>query len=91
MKTSDHHSSHTHAPNTSGRHAKDPVCGMMVDTATAKHSSTFAEQVFYFCSSKCQEKFTAEPAKFTGRQAASGNAPARTGTVYTCPMHPEIR
>jgi len=64
---------------------------MMVDTAAAKHSSTFAEQVFYFCSSKCLEKFTAEPAKFAGRQAASGNAPARTGTVYTCPMHPEIR
>jgi P-type Cu+ transporter len=91
MKTSDHHSSHTHAPNTSGRHAKDPVCGMMVDTAAAKHSSTFAEQVFYFCSSKCLGKFTAEPAKFAGRQAASGNVPARTGAVYTCPMHPEIR
>ncbi len=64
---------------------------MMVDTAAAKHSSTFAEQVFYFCSSKCLGKFTAEPAKFAGRQAASGNVPARTGAVYTCPMHPEIR
>ncbi len=64
---------------------------MMVDTAAAKHSSTFAEQVFYFCSSKCLEKFTAAPAKFAGRQEVAAVAPARIGAVYTCPMHPEIR
>ena len=42
----------------------DPVCGMTVDPATAKHVSTHAGQPVYFCSARCQAKFDAALATF---------------------------
>lgn len=36
--------------------AKDPSCGMSVDTATALHSERDGK-TYYFCSEPCQEKF----------------------------------
>ena len=44
--------------------AKDPVCGMSVDPATAKHSAEHDGQTYYFCSAGCRGKFVAEPARF---------------------------
>jgi Cu+-exporting ATPase len=68
--------------------AEDPVCGMSVDRATAKHMAKHAGERFYFCSPGCQAKFEAEPEKYLeGRPAPE---PMPEGTVYTCPMHPEI-
>ena len=43
---------------------KDPVCGMDVDPATAKHSSVHAGHTYYFCSAGCKSKFDAEPQKY---------------------------
>ena len=70
--------------------AKDPVCGMTVDRATAKHRHKHEGHDYFFCSARCREKFVAEPAKYL----TPSNAPAEPmpeGTIYTCPMHPEIR
>ncbi len=67
--------------------AKDPVCGMLVDPATAKHKAEHLGAIYYFCSAGCRAKFVAEPARFLA--AAPKSAPA--GAIYTCPMHPEIR
>jgi len=68
--------------------AEDPVCGMKVDRATAQHTAKHAGQRFYFCSAGCHEKFEAEPEKYlAGRPAPE---PMPEGTIYTCPMHPEI-
>jgi P-type Cu+ transporter len=58
------------------------------------HHADHEGRAYYFCSAKCQTKFLAEPARYTGSDAASGLAPAQpqpAGTIYTCPMHPEIR
>ena len=44
--------------------AKDPVCGMSVDPASAKHKAEHAGATYYFCSGGCREKFVAEPARF---------------------------
>jgi len=44
--------------------AKDPVCGMDVDPATAKHSTTHAGTRYYFCAPGCKQAFEADPAKF---------------------------
>jgi Cu+-exporting ATPase len=44
--------------------AKDPVCGMTVDTANAKYKTTHEGTTYYFCSESCLKKFTAEPAKY---------------------------
>jgi len=41
--------------------AKDPICGMTVDEATALQSER-AGQSYYFCSEHCREKFHAESA-----------------------------
>jgi len=68
--------------------AKDPVCGMTVTRATAGHMAKHAGQKFYFCSAGCHDKFEAEPEKYLeGRPEPE---PMPEGTVYTCPMHPEI-
>ncbi|MFB3854386.1 MAG: YHS domain-containing protein [Vicinamibacterales bacterium] len=43
---------------------KDPVCGMTVETASAKHKTTHDGKTYYFCSESCLEKFKADPAKY---------------------------
>ncbi|WP_368516357.1 heavy metal translocating P-type ATPase [Rhizobium sp.] len=69
--------------------AKDPVCGMVVDRATARHFMKHEDEKFYFCSASCKAKFEAEPSAYL-----DGNRPAPKpvpkGTLYTCPMHPEV-
>jgi Cu+-exporting ATPase len=68
--------------------SRDPVCGMSVDPATAKHRFDHGGETFSFCCAGCREKFAADPARYLKPKA---EAPARPGVVYTCPMHPEIR
>jgi Cu+-exporting ATPase len=77
---------------------KDPVCGMTV-TAQSAHKAEHAGKPFYFCSAKCQSKFSAEPGKYpqspqSASASASVSAQEQTtvaAAAYTCPMHPEIR
>ena len=44
--------------------AKDPVCGMMVNVSTAKYSSEYSGQTFYFCCAHCKSSFDKTPAQF---------------------------
>jgi xanthine dehydrogenase accessory factor len=44
--------------------AIDPVCGMTVDVATAKHRGQYQGRDFYFCNARCKEKFLAFPDRF---------------------------
>jgi P-type Cu+ transporter len=70
---------------------KDPVCGMSVNPATARHKADHAGQMYYFCSAGCRDKFLAGPQKYLA-PAASGRADeSPKGAEYTCPMHPQIR
>jgi Cu+-exporting ATPase len=97
----DHHHQHGHAHGATahsccgGKHANetktatDPVCGMKVDPATAKHRFAYKGQDYFFCSGRCRERFEAEPEKYLKPREPEPPAPA--GTIYTCPMHPEIR
>jgi Cu+-exporting ATPase len=74
--------------------AIDPVCGMTVDPATAKYSANHQGIAYHFCSQGCQQKFLAEPGKYLVPPApapASASASPQGGTIYTCPMHPQIR
>src|SRR5258708_23252382 len=64
--------------------ATDPVCGMSVDPATAKHRFSYKTQDYFFCSARCRERFEAEPEKFLQPQHPQPAAPA--GTIYTCPI-----
>jgi Cu+-exporting ATPase len=68
----------------------DPVCGMTVDPHSTSHRYEYAGRPFYFCSNGCRTKFMADPHKYLGNRP--GSTPAvPEGTIYTCPMHPEVR
>ncbi len=72
--------------------AKDPVCGMPVDPATARHRAEHGGTAYYFCSTGCHDKFVAEPARFLAASAGTPPpTPAPSGAIYTCPMHPQVR
>jgi Cu+-exporting ATPase len=66
----------------------DPVCGMTVDPHTAKHRADYRGHTYYFCSAGCREKFVADPQKYLGARQAET---VPEDTIYTCPMHPQIR
>jgi P-type Cu+ transporter len=76
-------------PAESAGRARDPVCGMSVDPATAKNHATHAGQSHFFCSAGCRTKFVADPSKYLSPAPPKSAEP--TGTIFTCPMHPEIR
>ena len=79
---------------------------MTVD-ATSRHRHEHGGQEYHFCSARCLEKFRADPDTYVGKQVTHvhehGHPPvprqdvqsvgsdAPAGTVYTCPMHPEVR
>ena len=63
---------------------------MNVDPGSAKHSAEYGGHTYYFCSQGCKTKFVADPASYIGEKPKPP-APVPEGTIYTCPMHPEIR
>ncbi|MBU6462227.1 MAG: heavy metal translocating P-type ATPase [Proteobacteria bacterium] len=72
--------------------AIDPICGMSVDTATTRYKTEHGGQTFFFCSDRCRTKFAEEPEKYvSGKPEQPARAEASEGSIYTCPMHPQIR
>jgi P-type Cu+ transporter len=76
----------------------DPVCHMPVDPARTTHKTEHEGVTHYFCAGGCREKFEAEPGRYlSGAKAPLASrteAPTKSvpaGTIYTCPMHPQIR
>ncbi len=84
-----HHSHGDHAAPVAGA-VKDPVCGMSVDPRTAKHHAEHEGKPYFFCSAGCAAKFIADPAKYL-KPAEAKTETVPPGTIYTCPMHPQIR
>jgi len=77
-------------PHHSQAAEKDPVCNMTVDPAHAAGAVTHNGTTYHFCSAHCVAKFKADPGKYLSG-APAPVAPAKPGTMYTCPMHPQIR
>jgi Cu+-exporting ATPase len=83
----------------------DPVCGMNVNSATAKHSFEHARKMHYFCGARCAEKFRADPEKYLAQPSIPDSysspvirpLPARVTPAsdnqahYVCPMCPQVR
>lgn len=79
---------------------KDPVCGMTV-TDQSSNVFSYKGKRIYFCSAGCKTKFVSDPVKYLGKNSnedakilkpiAIPTETAPSGTIYTCPMHPEIR
>jgi Cu+-exporting ATPase len=84
------HAAHASHGTPAGTSAIDPVCGMQVDPHATAHQYEHGGRTYYFCSAGCRSKFAENPAKYLKPAAAeSGSVPP--GTIYTCPMHPQIR
>jgi Cu+-exporting ATPase len=65
---------------------------MIVDPTRTRHKAEHEGVTYSFCGPECREKFAAEPARFVAAKAeALAPKPAPSGTIYTCPMHPQIR
>ena len=92
-----HHSTQGHAHHAHGSYTTagddgrviDPVCGMRVDPATRKHVLEHDHHTYHFCSAGCRTKFAADPQRYLDPKPRQDVVPE--GTIYTCPMHPEIR
>lgn len=61
---------------------------MTVNIGNAKHMPEYDGQTVHFCSQGCRDKFAADPGKYTAGPPEADATPQ--GTLYTCPMHPEI-
>ena len=74
---------------------RDPVCGMMVDPHTTDHRADHDGHPYYFCSAGCRTKFVDAPDKYLTPPktptALQSHEPVAEGTIYTCPMHAQIR
>ena len=81
--TAEHH--HEASPKD---RAVDPVCSMTVDPHTAKHRADYHGHPYYFCSAGCRTKFVNGPQKYLDAREPE---PVAEDSVYTCPMHPQIR
>jgi P-type Cu+ transporter len=68
--------------------ATDPVCGMMVDPHAGKPTEAFRGSTYFFCSEGCRKKFAADPERYLDKTGEP--EPLPPGTLYTCPMHPQI-
>jgi Cu+-exporting ATPase len=70
--------------------AKDPICGMTVNEASALRAERDGA-TFYFCSEHCRQKFLAQEtsAQLSSRPVETDKR--RTAGQYVCPMHPEVR
>lgn len=97
-----HEHCHTVPAMATREHATDPVCGMRIAASSPRHADHRGTR-YWFCSDGCRNAFVTNPDKYRDKaepshaaharahhaQAAHREAPA--GTIYTCPMHPEVR
>lgn len=90
MHAHHHHGNHPPAEPAAPKEPKDPVCGMAV-TEQYEHQLTHEGRPYYFCSAKCQGKFAANPLQYVVATAPADTSTEPAGTIYTCPMHPEVR
>jgi Cu+-exporting ATPase len=72
----------------------DPVCGMTVQPATAAGTHVHRGKTYYFCATRCLEKFQADPDYYLTppEQRIPKPTPVSTdeNTTYVCPMDPEV-
>ena len=93
-------SSHQHADHGSDGHpanpagattVTDPVCGMQVDPSENTLHTEHQGKTYYFCSDRCRGRFVDNPGQYLSGKPVEASAEVPAGTIYTCPMHPQIR
>ncbi len=79
------------ATKTNTAQELDPVCGMTV-SPDSLHQYVYNDKRYHFCSHHCLHKFQAAPEQYlAGAPPKPVTFTPVAGTIYTCPMHPEIR
>jgi P-type Cu+ transporter len=63
------------------KHERDPVCGMNVNPASAKHISHYDGDNYYFCCAACAQKFKAEPQKYLGQKPPTPSSLVTLGSA----------
>ena len=86
-----HSPAHHHGAVAAPIKAIDPVCGMSVDPATTTLFFDHANQRYWFCGESCRKRFSQNPQSFLEPSAKEPAPAAPAGTIYVCPMDPEIR
>lgn len=69
----------------------DPVCKMRVLPETAAARYDHDGKTYYFCATRCMERFKADPRSFLGPVKDPKLQADDSDIIYTCPMHPEVR
>jgi Cu+-exporting ATPase len=88
----DEHAGHDHAHQAVGAGTEiDPVCGMSVDPATSKLRFDYQGRTYHFCAASCRSKFAADPVSYLDPTKKKPAPVVPEGTIYTCPMDPQIR
>ena len=97
MDSDTHHGHHHHKGDATGnvtagpgKPFTDPVCGMNV-SADPERTIEYGGTAYHFCSTGCMTKFLAKPEAYLAPKKTEPAPAASEGTIYTCPMHPEIR
>ena len=97
MDSDTHHGHHHHKGDATGnvtagpgKPFTDPVCGMNV-SADPERTIEYGSTAYHFCSTGCMTKFLAKPEAYLAPKKTEPAPAASEGTIYTCPMHPEIR
>lgn len=67
---------------------RDPVCGMMVESARTYGPVTYRERTYYFCSNECMEQFNASPERYTREQSTPVSSSREPGREPAKPEPP---
>jgi len=70
--------------------AIDPVCGMTVKLNVGKPSFEHENETYHFCCQGCCDKFSGDPVHYLSGAHRKAAEEAPEGTIFTCPMDPEI-
>ena len=68
----------------------DPVCGITVAVDAGKPTLAHKGTDYHFCSTKCHDRFEADPYFYVSGNNAKKKVAAPADARFTCPMHPEI-
>lgn len=71
--------------------ANDPVCEMTVNMESAAGFTEYQGHTYYFCSTRCLQRFEDRPEAFIDKGSQKQQAQTSEEKIeYTCPMHPQI-
>jgi YHS domain-containing protein len=61
-----------------------PVSGKVMKKSEVKVTAEYQGKTYYFCCENCKEKFLKDPEQYLQKKE-------EVKTVYTCPMHPDVK